>query len=228
MKSIAAQVDIIRIVTGDYKVNTYIVYCPRTRHGVIIDPGGNPAKILSEIRIHRLTIDSILNTHAHPDHGLANREMKATLEVPVCMHEDDDLFFADPEIRARAAQELGLQMEGGADVRLRNGDVLKIGELELLVIHTPGHSPGSACFLVDGNLFTGDTLFVGDVGRTDLVGGSLPTLLQSIKENILPLPADTIVHPGHDYGETPTSTLAWEMRENPYITDFILAEDQSG
>ncbi|MHB8811058.1 MAG: MBL fold metallo-hydrolase, partial [Desulfobulbaceae bacterium] len=88
---------------------------------------------------------------------------------------------------------------------------------------TPGHSPGSVCFLAAGNLFTGDTLFVGDVGRSDLSGGSFAELLQSIKERIIVLPPETIVHPGHDYGETPTSTLAWEMRENPYITDFILA-----
>ena len=103
--------------------------------------------------------------------------------------------------------------------------MLSIGNLEVRTIHTPGHSPGSSCYLVGNNLFTGDTLFVGDVGRSDLVGGSFETLLRSIKERIIVLPEETRVWPGHDYGEMPTSTLAWELKENPYITDFILAED---
>lgn len=103
MKTHAPQVKIIRLVTGDYQVNTYIVYCPETRHGVIIDPGGSPKKILSEIHNHRLTIDSILNTHGHADHGLANKDMQTTLAAPVCLHEDDDLFFADPEVRIQVA-----------------------------------------------------------------------------------------------------------------------------
>ena len=98
-----------------------------------------------------------------------------------------------------------------------------MGHLRIEVIHTPGHSPGSVCYYVNGNLFTGDTLFVGDVGRTDLAGGSLDTLLDSLRR-IIDLPPETIVRPGHNYGETPTSTLSWEMEENPYITDFILAE----
>jgi hydroxyacylglutathione hydrolase len=97
-----------------------------------------------------------------------------------------------------------------------------VGTLEVRVIHTPGHTPGSVCYLVDGNLFTGDTLFVGSAGRTDLVGGSLDMLVGSIAKKILPLPKDTVIWPGHDYGDTPTSTIAREMEENVYITDFIL------
>lgn len=223
MKTHVKKVEIIRMVTGDYKVNTYVVYCLQTKHAVIIDPGGNPEEILKEVRNRSLIVDSILNTHGHADHGLANEEMHSTLEVPVCIHEDDDRFFADPEIRIQAAKQLGLPIEGSADVRLKDNDVIKVGNLAIKVLHTPGHSPGSVCFLVEGNLFTGDTLFVGDVGRTDLIGGSFDTLLQSIKEKILPLPDDTIIRPGHDYGEMPSSTLAWEKKENPYITDFILA-----
>lgn len=225
MQEKTAKVEVIRVVTGEYKVNTYLVYCQRTRYGVIIDPGGSTEIILAEICNHNLSVEFILNTHGHADHGLANKEIQSTLDVPVYLHTDDDVFFADPDIRIRAAQELGLPIEGKADVRLSDGDMLKVGQVELNVIHTPGHSPGSVCFLVGDNLFTGDTMFVGDVGRTDLVGGSFETLLKSIKERILPLPDDTIIWPGHDYGEMPTSTLAWEKKENPYITDFILAEE---
>ena len=139
------------------------------------------------------------------------------------MHEDDNSFFTNPDILKIEEKELGLSTPGKADIVLKDSEVLKIGNLKIKILHTPGHTPGSVCYLVNGNLFTGDTLFVGDVGRSDLAGGSFETLLQSIKEKIIVLPKDTKIWPGHDYGETPFSTLSWEMKENPYITDFILA-----
>jgi len=111
---------------------------------------------------------------------------------------------------------------GPVDIRLEHGDVLRVGDLKMEVIHTPGHTMGSACFLVSGNHFTGDTLFVGAVGRTDLTGASLDTLLESLEKRLLVLPKDTIIWPGHDYGDTPSPTISREMKENPYITDFIL------
>lgn len=214
-----------RIVTGDYQVNTYIVSCRETKEGLIIDPGGSVEEIVSQIRNNEIQAKYILNTHGHADHILANRELKKKLKLQICMHEEDDSFFSKPDILKIEEKELGLSIPGKADVRLKDGDVIQVGKLKIKVIHTPGHSPGSTCFLVSGNLFTGDTLFVGDVGRSDLTGGSFETLLQSIKEKIIVLPGETKVWPGHDYGEMPSSTLAWEMEENPYITDFILAED---
>ena len=223
MNAAQVQPNIVRLVTGSFRVNTYLLSCAETGEGVVIDPGGDPDLILAAIRNAGLTIQYILNTHGHADHRLANDQLRQALAVPVCMHEADDAFFARPEIKTVSAQELGVSAEGRADIRLRDEDLLRVGRLEIRVIHTPGHSPGSVCFLAAGNLFTGDTLFVGDVGRSDLSGGSFAELLRSIKERIIVLPPETIVHPGHDYGETPTSTLAWEMQENPYITDFILA-----
>lgn len=225
MKGPSPDIRIVRIVTGSYQVNTYIVSCPETRQGCIIDPGGDADTILEFVRTKRIEVKYILNTHGHADHIVANRALKKALALQVCMHTDDDAFFSRPDTLKIEKKELGLAEPGNADIRLQDGDIVRIGNLEITVIHTPGHSPGSACFLVNGNLFTGDTLFVGDVGRTDLNGGSFDTLLQSIKEKIIVLPATTRVWPGHDYGETPTSTLAWEMKENPYITDFILAEE---
>lgn len=216
---------IIRIVTGTYEVNTYIVACPDTREGFIIDPGGDAEKIKQVIADNSITIKYILNTHGHGDHVLANRELKDAFTVPTCMHKNDADFFARPDIQKISRKELGLTSPGQADIKLSDNDLLKVGNCEIRVLHTPGHSPGSSCFLVQGNLFTGDTLFVGDVGRSDLAGGSFDTLLQSIKEKIIVLPVNTTVWPGHNYGETPSSTLAWEMEENPYITDFILAEE---
>ncbi len=111
---------------------------------------------------------------------------------------------------------LGGKGSPGADRLLTDGDIIAIGETELRVIHTPGHSPGSICIYADGNLFTGDTLFVGAVGRTDLAGGSAPTLLSSIREKLYTLPDETIVWPGHDYGEAPASTIGREKAENPF------------
>jgi glyoxylase-like metal-dependent hydrolase (beta-lactamase superfamily II) len=108
------------------------------------------------------------------------------------------------------------------DIRLKDGDVLEVGKLKIEVLHTPGHTPGSVCYLVEGNLFSGDTLFVGAAGRTDLIGGSLDTLLESLEKRLIVLPGETVVWPGHNYGESPTSTIAREMQENVYITDFIL------
>jgi glyoxylase-like metal-dependent hydrolase (beta-lactamase superfamily II) len=117
---------------------------------------------------------------------------------------------------------LGLPPPDPADIRLKDEDIVEVGTLKVKVIHTPGHTPGSVCYLVDGNLFCGDTLFVGAVGRTDLIGGSLETLLESLEKRLIVLPKETTVWPGHDYGDTPTSTMGREMEENPYITDFIL------
>jgi len=117
---------------------------------------------------------------------------------------------------------LGGQGSPKPDVLLQDGNVIEIGQSSLEVLHPPGHTPGCICLYGDGNVFTGDTLFVGAVGRTDLPGGSLDVLLQSLESKLVVLPPETIVWPGHDYGETPTSTIGREMQENPYITDFLL------
>ncbi len=218
------QIIIKQIPVGSYQVNCYLVACPETGALAIIDPGGDPEEIIKTIEQDNLKPLMILNTHGHADHVIANRELAEMFDIPVCIHEADDSFFARNEIRETSEKELGLPPPGLADRRLRDGEKIAVGTLTLEVIHTPGHTPGSVCYKAGNNLFTGDTLFVGDVGRTDLVGGSLDILLNSLKEKVIVLPEETIVWPGHDYGETPTSTLAWEMEENPYITDFILAD----
>ena len=216
------KVRIHQVPVGPLEVFTYVVACSRTKEAVVIDPAGEPDQIAELIRQGGYGVRYILNTHGHADHVLANQTLKRLLGVPTCMHEEDDLFFAEEEVRTAASKELGLPPPDPVDVRLHDGDLLQVGMMEIHVIHTPGHTPGSVCFLVEGNLFTGDTLFVGAVGRTDLVGASLDTLLGSLEQKLLPLPKETVVWPGHDYGETPFSTLGREMEENPYITDFIL------
>lgn len=211
-----------QIPVGPFQVLTYLVTCPQTHNSVIIDPAGDEDKLLALIQTQNLSIKYILNTHGHADHVLGNLKLKDVLKIPVCMHEADDSFFSDRKVREQSSRELGLPPPDPVDVRLKDGDLLQVGTLTIKVIHTPGHTPGSVCYFMQGNLFSGDTLFVGAAGRTDLIGGSLDTLLESIEKKLIVLPKETIVWPGHDYGESLTSTIGREMEENPYITDFIL------
>ena len=217
-----SRVIIKQVKVGAFQVFTYVVACPETRKAVVIDPAGEEERLLSLIKEEAFIIEHILDTHGHADHVLANEHLKNALAVPTCMHEFDIQFFSQTEVRDLTSKELGLQPPDPADVPLRDGDVFQVGTLEIKVIHTPGHTPGSVCYFVEGNLFTGDTLFVGAAGRTDLTGGSLVMLIDSIENKILTLPNETLIWPGHDYGDTPTSTLGREKEENPYITDFIL------
>ena len=204
--------DIFPLTIGPDRVRTYVTACRRTGQCAVIDPGGDTARLCGLIAENGLSARYILNTHGHGDHVLGNRDLKTALNVPVCMHGKDEDFFGGQFNQADAR----------IDIRLAHGDRLPLGECTVQVIHTPGHTPGSVCFLSGNHLFTGDTLFVGDAGRTDLPGGSLTKLVASLEKHIISLPEDTVIWPGHDYGETPTSTIGREKRENPYITDFIL------
>lgn len=211
-----------QILAGPYMVHTYLVVCPKTKEAALIDPAGDEEKVMRAVEEEGAKVKYILNTHGHSDHLLANEKMKELLGCPTVMHEEDDAFFQSPAGREMTKRDLGLPPPEPADILVKHGDTIEVGDLKIRVIHTPGHTPGSVCYLVEGNLFTGDTLFVGAVGRTDLAGASLDTLLKSIEERLLPLPGKTVIWPGHDYGDTPTSTMEREMEENPFITDFIL------
>lgn len=221
-----ANARIEQVLIGPLAVFTYLVTCPETKRGAVIDPAGEVETLLDRIRAEGVSVRYILNTHGHSDHVAGNRSLQKRLSragsvPPVCLHEADDAFFSGSDTRPRSGKDPGLPAPDPADLRLRDGDVLELGRIEIEVIHTPGHTPGSVCFKVGGNLITGDTLFVGAVGRTDLPGGSLDTLLDSLARRIIVLPEKTVIWPGHDYGETPTSTVGREMAENPYITDFL-------
>jgi len=215
-------IKIIPLPLGPFQVNTYIVTCRETGLSAIIDPAGEPQTIMDTLKRVKATPCLILNTHGHPDHVLANAVLRAALDVPVCMHVEDSGFFADsPEI-GNLERQTGLTVDTVADRLLSDDERLQLGEAVIRVLHTPGHTPGSCCFLVAGHLFSGDTLFVGNAGRTDLKGGSLHRLIRSIQTKLMGLADDTCIWPGHDYGEQPTSTMGREKKENPYITDFIL------
>jgi len=204
---------------GPMAVFSYIVGCETKREALVIDPAGSEGKILDRVKALGMTLKYVVNTHAHADHTCGNRAILSKTDAQLVIHEDDAGGLTSGKNKAFSLA-LGKKPSPKADMRVKDGDLIAVGKETLRIIHTPGHSPGSMCLYSEGNLFTGDTLFVGAVGRTDLGGGDLGTLLLSIK-TLLSLPPDTKVWPGHDYGESHVSTLAHEKATNPYITDFI-------
>ena len=208
-----------RKVVGTLAVNAFIIGCEQTKEAIIIDPAGSEEKLAQYITDAELTLKHIVNTHGHPDHTCGNKKMKDLTGATVLMHEEDEKLLSDPAVSAMF-QAWGLEPSPPADEFIDEGDEIKVGKLSFSVIHTPGHSPGSVCLYGEGHIVTGDTLFVGAVGRTDLPGGSMDTLIKSLKEKIFPLPDETVVLPGHDYGDTPTSTLGKEKKTNPYLLEY--------
>ena len=167
----------------------------------VIDPGWNAKLILSSAKEAGWKIEKILLTHGHFDHTGALKDIIEKTDASIYVHKED-------------AGEID---EGLALSTPEDEDIIKLGNMEIRCIHTPGHTPGSQCFFVQGSLFTGDTLFVGAVGRVDLPGGSRLQMRVSFREKIFTLPADTTVWPGHDYGPSPTSTIGHEQHTNPFI-----------
>ena len=180
---------------------SYLIGCENTRQALVIDPGPNVDQIVSVAQKEDLIIVTIVNTHGHGDHTAGNAALKARTGARVIIHERDGDRY--PE----------------ADVLLSNEKTLQLGDISLDVIPTPGHTPGGICLHAQGNLFTGDTLFVGDSGRTDLAGGDRSTLGKSIRR-LMELPDDTVVWPGHDYGPSPSSTIGWEKRNNVNAIEY--------
>jgi len=208
------------VKVGPLEVICYIVGCRATREGLLIDPAAPDPAVQAIIDRHQLTIRWLVNTHGHPDHTAGNDFWARATGAPTVIHAADWEFFSTPALQQAAVAE-GFPPLTRIDRLVQDGDLLPLGNLEFRVIHTPGHTPGSICLYTPGHLFTGDTLFIDDAGRTDLPGGSLPTLVASIQTKLLPLPDETIIWPGHDYGDTPTATLGEQKQSNPYITDFL-------
>jgi glyoxylase-like metal-dependent hydrolase (beta-lactamase superfamily II) len=204
-----------QLTVGVMGVCCYIVGCAKGGKGAVIDPGGDEKKILAEVERANLVIEYIIATHGHPDHVCGNMRIKEASGAPIVMHEADAVFFARPEV-VKYFSMLGLEASPPADIQVLDGDVITIGEEKLQVIHTPGHTPGGICLYNVPDLFTGDSLFVGGLGRTDFPGGSHEELMASIRTQLLTLPPETIVWPGHGYGGN-RSTIAEEKSSNPYI-----------
>ncbi len=193
----------------------YIVSCEKTKKAAIIDPGGDEDKILDACNLNNLEVVYIIATHGHPDHVCGNGPIQQETGAKIIMHTADAEFFGKSEVKEYFSM-LGLAESPVPDILVEDGDTISLGEETLTVLHTPGHTPGGICLYNAPDCFTGDTLFVGGVGRTDFPGGSMDELSHSIKRKLLTLPPDTIVWPGHGYGGS-KSTIGEEARSNPYF-----------
>lgn len=196
----------------EFETNTYLVWDETSKEAVIIDPSMPSQDLWNRISEQGLSVKYIINTHGHADHIGGNAFFHQKAQAPLCIHEDD----ADMLINSKLNLSAFLDMEVTqpfAQKLLQDNDTLTLGKKTLQIIHTPGHTKGSICIYTEELLFSGDTLFQLDVGRTDLPGGNFESLITSIRTRLFTLPDNVIVLPGHG----PASTLGNEKKNNPYL-----------
>ena len=210
-----AHVIVKQMEVGRMAVYAYLVGCGKTKEALVIDPAGDEDRILQEANKKGLKIKYIVNTHSHVDHILGNKRMQDLTNATIVIHEKE--AYALTHQSPQTLNMFGAEPSPPAGRTVKDGDVITVGEVSLSVIHTPGHSPGAICLYGHGLVFTGDTLFVGGVGRTDLGDGSYEELVSSIRNKLFTLPDSTVVLPGHNYGSAPKSTIGREKVNNPYV-----------
>ena len=203
---------------GPFFKNGFVVGCEETREAILIDPGDEVASLLAFAERGKLTIRHILLTHAHVDHVTGVAAAKRRLGVPIYLHRDD-LFLYERAVEMGAMFGLDVEPQPPIDVFYTLSEVITFGTYDVRVHHTPGHCPGGVCLQIGKKgtpakeLFVGDTLFAGSIGRTDLPGGDHATLIAAIRNVLFPLGDDAIVHPGHG----PDTTIGQERRTNPFL-----------
>jgi glyoxylase-like metal-dependent hydrolase (beta-lactamase superfamily II) len=201
--------------------NGYVAACEDTKEAVLIDPGDEVTSLLAFADRNGLAIRHILLTHAHIDHITGVAAAKRALKVPVHLHRDD-LFLYERAVEMGALFGLKVEPQPPIDVFYAAADVITFGTYEVRVHHTPGHCPGGVCLQIGKKgtsgkeLFVGDTLFAGSIGRTDLPGGDYNTLIASIRNVLFPFGDDAVVHSGHG----PDTTIGQERRTNPFLQNM--------
>lgn len=200
---------------GPLQCNCTILGDEKTREAIVIDPGDDPGTIIGHLEKEKLILKQIICTHAHIDHVAAIHELQQQSSSPACIHEKD-LFLLD-NLEAQA-EWIGIPTppRGEIDRFLSEGDIISCQNMEVDVIHTPGHTPGSLTFHLAGDrpiLFTGDTIFLNSIGRTDLWGGSFDELIQSIEQKLMVFDETTLIVPGHG----PNTTIGQEKVQNPFL-----------
>lgn len=204
-----------RLTAGPIGNNIYILMAA-DGSAAVIDPGFEAGRILAEIKRLNAKVQYVLLTHGHFDHAGCAAEIKAATGAKIALHEADCPMLKEPAMFTRAFGALAAGAQGAeADIILHDGDTLPLGELTIRVLHLPGHSPGSCFFLVGDSIFSGDMLFKGCVGRTDLTGGDTEAMKRSIRK-VNGLTGDYKVYPGHDA----LTTLREEQRTNPYLLSY--------
>jgi glyoxylase-like metal-dependent hydrolase (beta-lactamase superfamily II) len=198
---------------GPLACNCYVVGDPATLQAIVIDPGGDAADLLTVIHDKGLTITAIVATHAHFDHLIAAEELRAKTGAPFYLHDADRPLLGWMQESGRMFLGIDLPPPPEVDTSAREGDRLVAGEVSIQVVHTPGHSPGSISLIGDDSVFSGDTLFAGSVGRTDLPGGDTQALVDAVRSKLFTLADDLPVYPGHG----PATTLGKEKISNPYV-----------
>lgn len=208
--------NIKKFEVGPLFENCYAIYDENAKQAIIIDPGDEPDLMLDFLKENDLNVKYIICTHGHFDHIGAVKEIKEETGALILLHEKDlEIYRNSPEV---AVQLFGIAIDPQPepDRLIQDGENIKFNDSILQIIHTPGHSPGSICIYMNGNLFTGDTLFAGSVGRTDILGGSMKELLDSLKK-ISSLPGETVVFPGHG----PKTKLEIEIKTNPFYHEVV-------
>ena len=208
--------NVISMSVGRLSANSYILYDEAKGEAVVIDPGGDGEAIFSQVASRRLQVNYILLTHGHVDHIDAVGWLKDKTGAEIAIHREDAPCLTD--IFKNLSFSMGMEsLQPQADLLLEHGDRIKVGDIDLQVIHTPGHSLGSISLLGNGVVFTGDTLFKGSIGRTDLLGGNMNQILNSIKERLLVLEYKVVVYPGHGS----KTTIGAERLTNPFLEGLI-------
>jgi hydroxyacylglutathione hydrolase len=200
---------------GLLQCNCTILGDEETREAIVIDPGDDPQKILQRLKSHSLTLKQIVCTHTHIDHVGAISDLQQCLGTPVAIHKADLFLFEKLDVQAKW---LGIPTPPPAaiDNFIQDGDAVACRGIEMGVLHTPGHTPGSTTFHLPGDrniLFTGDTLFMHSIGRTDLWGGSFPEIVSSIQKKLMAFDDDTLVIPGHGQ----STSIGHERQYNPFL-----------
>ena len=203
------------LVVGPLQCNCYIVGDPETREAIVIDPGDDADRLASSLATRNLTVTAIVATHAHFDHIVAAERLRELTGAPFYLHADDKPILAWMQESGRLFLGMELPPPPEVDTEAREGDRLIAGSIALEVVHTPGHSPGSISLVTDSAVFSGDTLFAGSIGRTDLPGGDMRALLDAVRDKLFRLDSDLPVYPGHG----PATTLGAEQDHNPFVGD---------
>lgn len=204
--------DINQLVVGNIQTNCYIIKT-NNNGAIVIDAGASPEAILGFLQKNNLKLKALLFTHGHFDHVSAINRLKDETDALIYIHQDDEELLLDPKKSFGSFYGMFPSFNPvKPDVLFKDDDVIEIDDIKLKVMHTPGHTKGSSIFICDDYIISGDTLFCGSIGRTDLYGGSMQTILQSLKK-IACIKGEYIVLPGH--GER--TTLSYEKNTNPYL-----------